>query len=140
MDAATARARLEGARVGELATVRADTGPHVVPVCFALAGDTVVTAIDAKPKSTTALRRLENVRANPRASLLVHAYDDRDWSQLWWVRVDGGAEVVTDGPLHAQAVDRLVAKYGQYREHPPSGAVIRVSIDRWASWEWAPRE
>ena len=82
MDPATARTRLGEARVGELATVRATdadgwSAPHVVPVCFALDGDTVVTAVDAKPKTTAALRRLDNVRAHPDASLLVHAYDDR---------------------------------------------------------------
>ncbi|HZP31034.1 MAG TPA: TIGR03668 family PPOX class F420-dependent oxidoreductase [Acidimicrobiia bacterium] len=136
MDDVTARARLEGARVGELATVRADGTPHVVPVCFAVAGTAVVTAVDGKPKSTGALRRLENVRANPRASVLVHAYDDRDWTRLWWVRVDGRAEVVAGGPAHAAAVDLLAAKYAQYRDSPPAGPVIRLTIDRWASWSW----
>src|SRR5262249_3942596 len=64
MDVPTARARLGHARVGELATVRSDGTAHVVPVCFALLEgtvdtvDTVVTAVDAKPKSTAALRRL----------------------------------------------------------------------------------
>jgi PPOX class probable F420-dependent enzyme len=137
MDVATARARLEHARVGELATVRSDGTPHVVPVCFALVGDEIVTAVDAKPKSTSELRRLDNVRAHPHASLLVHEYADDDWTKLWWVRADGPAEVVTDGPRRSAALDALVAKYRQYRDTPPPGAVIALTITRWASW--APR-
>jgi PPOX class probable F420-dependent enzyme len=141
VDPATARTRLGKARVGELATVRATdpegrSAPHVVPVCFALDGDTVVTAVDAKPKTTAALRRLDNVRAHPDASLLVHAYDDEDWTRLWWVRVDGPAEVLTGGPERDAAIAHLVAKYAQYRAEPPPGAVIRLTIARWASWEW----
>jgi PPOX class probable F420-dependent enzyme len=135
MDVATARARLADARVGELATVRSDGTPHVVPVCFALVEDTVFTAVDAKPKSTAELRRLDNVRANRRASLLAHEYTDDDWSRLWWVRVDGPAEVVTDGPGRSAALEALVAKYRQYRDTPPPGAVIALTITRWSSWE-----
>jgi PPOX class probable F420-dependent enzyme len=138
MDVATTRARLERARVGELATVRADGTPHVVPVCFALVDETVVTAVDAKPKSTGELRRLDNVRAHPHASLLVHEYTDDDWSRLWWVRVDGFAAVLTDGPDHATAIAALVAKYPQYRDAPPAGAVIALTVTRQASWEWPP--
>jgi PPOX class probable F420-dependent enzyme len=136
MDDATARARVGAARVGELATVRADGTPHVVPVCFALVGGTVVTAVDAKPKSTGGLRRLDNVRAHPHASLLVHEYADDDWTRLWWVRVDGNAEVLADGPRHHAAIAALVAKYPQYRETPPPGAVIELTPTRWATWEW----
>jgi PPOX class probable F420-dependent enzyme len=68
--------------VARLAT--ADTGgrPHVVPIVFAVEGDLVWTAVDHKPKRTRALRRLENVRANPRVSLLADHYEE-DWSALW---------------------------------------------------------
>src|SRR5690606_37163913 len=85
VDERTMRARVAAARVGTLATVTRDGRPHVVPCCFAVDDDTVWSAVDAKPKSTLALRRLENVRANPAASLLVDHYED-DWTRLWWVR------------------------------------------------------
>ena len=85
---AEARGRFAAARVARLATADATGQPHLVPVTFAVAGDMVYTAVDAKPKRTTALRRLANVAANPRVSLLVDHYDD-DWSRLWWVRADG---------------------------------------------------
>ena len=126
---AIAEERLARARVGRLATVTADGRPHTVPVCFALHTGRIVTAVDAKPKSTRALRRLENVRATGRASLLVDHYEE-DWSRLWWVRVDGSAEVVESEP----AIDALAAKYDRYREARPEGPVIAITPDRWRSW------
>jgi PPOX class probable F420-dependent enzyme len=126
---ATAEQRLAAARVGRLATVTADGRPHVVPVCFALDAGRIYTAVDAKPKTTQALRRLENVRATGRASLLVDHYEE-DWSRLWWVRVDGAAEVLEPGAGR----EALAAKYEQYRAAPPAGPVIAISPDRWRSW------
>ena len=121
--------RLAAARVGRLATVTADGRPHVVPVCFALAGGRIYTAVDAKPKTTRALARLDNVRATGRASLLVDHYEE-DWSRLWWVRVDGPAEVIES----EAAVDALAAKYAQYRSARPAGPVIAITPERWRSW------
>ena len=85
-----ARRRLEAARVGTLATVRADGRPHVVPIVFAVEGDVVYSIADPKPKSGLDLLRHRNIRANPPVSLLVDAYDE-EWEQLWWVRADGAA-------------------------------------------------
>ena len=130
------RARFARARVARLATVDGQHRPHLVPVCFALDGATIVTAVDAKPKTTTALRRVANVRANPAVSLLVDHYDDDDWTQLWWARADGDARVLDDGPDHEQAVARLVARYAQYRATPPSGPAIVVTVRRWRGWAW----
>ena len=126
---AIAEERVALARVGRLATVTPAGRPHVVPVCFALDGGRIVTAVDAKPKATTALARLENVRATGRASLLVDHYAE-DWSQLWWVRVDGAAEVLQSD----RAIDALAAKYEQYREARPAGPVIAIEPERWRSW------
>jgi PPOX class probable F420-dependent enzyme len=126
---ATAEERLAGARIGRLATVTSDGRPHVVPVCFALHDGRIYTAVDAKPKGTTALKRLENVRATGRASLLVDHYEE-DWSRLWWVRVDGAAEVIDSDA----AIDALAAKYEQYRAARPPGPVIAIAPERWRSW------
>ena len=127
---ATAEERLAQARIGRLATVTPEGRPHVVPVCFALHDGRIYTAVDAKPKATRALQRLENVRAHGRASLLVDHYDDEDWTQLWWVRVEGPAEVLQSAP----AIDALAAKYEQYREARPDGPVIAIAPERWRSW------
>jgi PPOX class probable F420-dependent enzyme len=133
VDAETARRRLAGAPVGHLATVTAGGAPHVVPCCFALDDDTVVTAVDAKPKSTPLLRRLDNVRARPAAALLVDHYED-DWDRLWWIRVDGPAVVWEDGPDRERGLDALAAKYRQYRAQAPPGPVIALRISRWRWW------
>jgi PPOX class probable F420-dependent enzyme len=126
---AIAEERVARARVGRLATMTAAGRPHIVPVCFALAGRRIVTAVDAKPKTTTALARLDNVRATGRASLLVDHYEE-DWSALWWVRIDGVAEVIRS----EAAIDALADKYEQYREARPAGPVIAIEPERWRSW------
>ncbi|HLY34286.1 MAG TPA: TIGR03668 family PPOX class F420-dependent oxidoreductase [Jatrophihabitantaceae bacterium] len=128
------RDRVANSRVGRLATVRADCVPHLVVITFALADDVLVTAVDAKPKSTTDLQRLRNLRADPAFSLLVDKYDDDDWSQLWWVRLDGSAEVVEDEPRRTTLVQPLVAKYPQYLDEAPAGPVIVLRPARWSAW------
>jgi PPOX class probable F420-dependent enzyme len=133
-----ARARFSGARVARLATVDAESVPHLVPVVFAVDADVVYSAVDAKPKRTTALRRLANVRANPYVALLADAYDDADWSALWWVRADGEGHVVEPGEAEARhAVRLLVARYPQYRAAPPTGPVLAVHVTRWSGWSAA---
>jgi PPOX class probable F420-dependent enzyme len=104
-------------------------------VCFAFAGDRVVTAVDHKPKSTTMLRRVANVRANPAVSLLVDQYDE-DWEQLWWVRVDGQARVVSaDRPEFEQVIGALHEKYrGQYGLHGLPGPAIVIDAVNWVGW------
>ena len=127
------RRRVTGAPVARLATVTPDGRPHVVPITFGLDGDTVVTAVDHKPKTTTALQRLRNIEARPVASVLVDHYED-DWSRLWWVRGDGTARIVAEGTVRDRAVELLTGKYPPYRERPPAGPVIVVTVDRWATW------
>jgi PPOX class probable F420-dependent enzyme len=129
---ADAADRFGAARVARLATTNPDNTPHVVPVVFALAGETVWTAVDEKPKTTTALRRLDNVRARPRLSLLVDHYTD-DWSALWWVRADGTGTVL-DAAETGEGLATLVAKYEQYQRRPPPGPILRIDVTRWVSW------
>jgi PPOX class probable F420-dependent enzyme len=107
-------------------------------VCFAVDGDRFVSAIDSKPKSTTALKRLDNIRANPAVSLLVDHFEE-DWSRLWWVRVDGRAHVLDDGPESRALIAPLLEKYrGQYGLHPPTGSVVVVEADHWVGWAASP--
>lgn len=101
---------------------------------FTLVDDVMYTAVDHKPKRTTELKRLENVRATPEVSILVDEYDDRDWSTLWWVRLRGLARVVEEGPEYEQGIDALVAKYEQYRSTRPSGPAMVVELIRWQWW------
>jgi PPOX class probable F420-dependent enzyme len=119
--------------VGRLATVTAEHHAHLVPCCFVLSADTIYSAIDAKPKSTLDLRRLQNLRSNDAASLLVDHYDE-DWATLWWVRVDGKGRAVDDLVERDNAIDLLTAKYEQYVDSPPPGSVLAIDIDVWRTW------
>jgi PPOX class probable F420-dependent enzyme len=137
VDEREARRLLGEARVARLATVRPDGGPHVVPIVFALVGDTVWFAVDDKPKRSRRLQRLANLERDPRASVLVDAYDD-DWTRLWWVRADGRARVVGPGEERDEALAALAAKYPRYRDRPPGGPAVAVAVERWAWWSAAP--
>ena len=127
-----ARARFGAARVARLATVTPDGAPHLVPVTFALDGDVVWWAVDAKPKRHRSLRRLENIATEPRLSLLVDHYEE-DWDRLWWVRADGTASVA-DGEEMARGLVALAARYAAYRAVAPEGPVVRVEVGRWRWW------
>lgn len=124
--------------MARLATVTPDGRPHVVPITFALEADTVWTAVDGKPKRSRSLQRLANITAHPTVSVLVDHYAE-DWSQLWWVRVDGVARQLDPGSAEeAEGLRRLVAKYPQYQTSQPTGPVVEVSLTGWRSWAWNP--
>jgi PPOX class probable F420-dependent enzyme len=127
------RERVESARVARLATVDAQSRPHLVPICFALEGETLYSAVDEKPKRSKRLKRLGNIRRHPEVTVLVDHYEE-DWTLLWWVRLDGSATVLADGTEREHALELLRAKYEQYRTEPPTGEVIAVRIEAWRGW------
>ncbi len=134
------RAFLDQARVGHLATASAEGEPHAVPICFVFDGTAVYTAIDAKPKrgDPRQLRRLQNIRENPRASLLVDHYEE-DWHRLRYVLLRGRAEILEAGPDRERAFALLCEKYPQYRRMPGfgTGPVIRLTPETVRSWRAA---
>jgi PPOX class probable F420-dependent enzyme len=131
-----ARRRFAAARAARLATVDRDGRPHLVPIVFAVEGGRIYSAVDAKPKRGADLRRLANIRAEPRVSLLVDHYAE-DWATLWWARADGRGSVVESGPDLERALELLREKYPQYGEPegaPPIGPAIVVAVERWSGW------
>lgn len=127
------RRRVEAARVASLGTVSGSGRPHLVPCCFTLRASAVYTAVDGKPKSTLRLKRLANIRSNPRVSLLVHHYEE-DWSLLWWIRMDGSARILEAGREREDALALLTDKYDHYLQRPPPGPVIALDVDGWTGW------
>jgi PPOX class probable F420-dependent enzyme len=111
--------------VARLATVGPDGQPHLVPVTFAVDGDDIYTAVDAKPKSSRQLRRLRNIAGNPRVAVLADHYQ-QDWDSLWWVRADGHASILTEPAELARPLRLLAGRYPQYRASPPDGPVIHI--------------
>ena len=135
MNPEEARRRFAAARVARLATADAAGVPHLVPVVFAVDGDLILTAVDRKPKRTTALKRLANVRANPRVALLADHYDDEDWDALWWVRADGTGRVLEPAdPVAAPRRRAARRALPQHRAEPPEGPVLAVEVLRWSGW------
>jgi PPOX class probable F420-dependent enzyme len=133
---AEARRRFAAARVARLGSVDAAGRPHLVPIVFALAGETIYSVVDAKPKRTAALRRLQNVSANPLVSVLADHYEE-DWQQLWWARADGSARVLElDAPEAARAVELLAARYPQQRA---VGPVLAIDVESWSGWSASGR-
>ena len=130
------RRRFKAARVVRLATSDAHGRPHAVPVTFALDGETLYFAVDHKPKRTHDLRRLRNISENPQVALVADDYAD-DWTTLWWTRADGHAAVIGDDSERAHALGMLQAKYPQYREQPPDGPVVAVTVTRWSGWSYS---
>ena len=128
-----ARQRFASVPVARLATVGPDGRPHLVPITFAVDGDHIYTAVDAKPKTTANLRRLRNIAGNPRVAVLADHYE-ADWDGLWWVRADGVASILTQPPEMAGPLRLLAARYPQYRASPPAGPVISVQVARWSGW------
>ena len=108
-------------------------GPVQASPVQASPGDRIYSAVDAKPKSSTDLRRLRNIRANPRVAVLADHYED-DWGRLWWVRADGQAAILDDPAAMGPALALLAARYPQYRAQPPGGPVISIRVTRWTGW------
>ena len=133
MDEREMRHRIKTAMVARLATVGPDGRPHIVPITFATADGSLYFAVDQKPKRTRNLQRLRNIVANPAVSVLVDHYED-DWSTLWWVRVDGTARIVEEGPEFDEAISLLSARYEQYRSNRPEGPVVEIKVERMTGW------
>jgi len=127
---------LAARRVAHLATADKSGEPHVVPICFALAGATLYTSIDGKPKRRpgAALKRLRNLAENPACAVIVDRYDE-DWTRLGWVMLRGRAEILAEGKEHDEAQGLLRARYPQLRAMALARLpVIALRIQRAASW------
>jgi PPOX class probable F420-dependent enzyme len=120
-------------RVARLATIDPDGRPHLVPIVFALDGETLYSAVDQKPKRSRRLRRIENARARPDVTVLVDHYEE-DWSRLWWTRLRGRARVLDGGDEHDRALELLAEKYPQYRSEPPAGPVLAIDVAEVRTW------
>ena len=131
-----ARARFATVPVVRLGTADRQGRPHLVVVTFAVDGETIYTAVDQKPKASTDLKRLRNVSENPMVTMLADQYTD-DWDKLWWVRADGRAAILTDPRQMAAPLRLLADRYWQYRQAPPTGPVLAVTVERWSGWTGA---
>lgn len=123
--------------VARLATITANGNPHQVPIVFCREGDLLYSPIDGKHKQGTRLKRLSNLTENPSFSLLLDDYQD-DWQHLWWLRLDGTAEVYLPPPEHVIELTKLFSeKYPQYENvglFSSEPVCLRLKWNRTTAW------
>jgi hypothetical protein len=139
LDRAEAMRRAAAADHGVLATLGRTRGADLVPACFSIVGDWLAVPIDSvKPKGSTALGRVRNLERDPRATLLVEAWDREDWSRLWWVTLALRREAASAATL-AELVAGLRDRYVQYRDAPFTD-VLTFRIEHVGGWSATPPE
>lgn len=143
LDPDEARTRLAAEVHGVLVTLHPERGPDPQPVVYALSEDGHVgVPIDTvKPKTSSRLRREDNLEADPRGSLLVEHWETEDWSRLWWVRAQ--LEHLPDPPtaLTDELADRLARTVPQYADKPFHRILVCrvVAVTGWAASDDARR-
>ncbi len=123
--------------VARLATVSGTGVPHAVPIVFIVEGAHLYSPIDGKSKRGTPLKRLRNIEENPAVTLLLDDYHD-DWLRLWWVRLDGEAELHLPDDTRARVLEKsLRGKYPQYEDPtllPRDVQYLRITWHQGAAW------
>jgi nitroimidazol reductase NimA-like FMN-containing flavoprotein (pyridoxamine 5'-phosphate oxidase superfamily) len=93
--------------LARLATVSKELMPHVIPVVYAMDEEKVIVAVDYGTK------KLENLKANPRVSLVV---DEPEPNRA--VFIQGTAVILERGPEYLRLLDILFKKFEYYRKNP----------------------
>ena len=88
--------------IAVLATIGPAGVPHLTPLWFADGGDSIVMA------TGSGSRKLENLRRDPRASLVLH--DSKAGSNVCGASIEGHVEVL-EGEAAAPFVERVHARY-----------------------------
>ncbi|HSJ71787.1 MAG TPA: pyridoxamine 5'-phosphate oxidase family protein [Acidimicrobiia bacterium] len=124
--------RLTNSTFGVLGTVDAAIGVHLVPVVFAVSGETLAVPIDrVKQKASPRLRRITNLEQDSRASLLVD-HRSSDWDQLWWVRADMSFVGAVDPDAW---LPNLGDRYPMYTSASSVTTVITFAINSLSGWQ-----
>ena len=126
--------------VARLATLGEGGCLHQVPVVFVRFQGELWSSVDGKPKSGRTLQRVRNIQRQSSVGLLLDEYR-KDWSELWWLRVEGEARLVSpEAPgfeLIEKVARQLKHKYPQYESisvlrDPP--LLIAIKPLRLSSW------
>ena len=86
-------------RVAHLASADPQAVPHLIPICFHYDGNRFYSVLDQKPKRTavTNLKRVRNILSNPNVALVIDHWQE-EWQGLWYVLVNGTADLLYEGP------------------------------------------
>lgn len=122
--------------VARLALVDAAGTAEALPIVFARVGDSLFSPVDGKPKAHGRLARLAHIAARPRVGLTLDHYA-HDWSRLWWIKLDGPAQVDHGAhPSWHAAEAALRAKYPQYALTPLFRDEPTLIVLRWERVRW----
>lgn len=116
--------------VARLATVDAEGGPHVVPICPVLDLDRIVFTSQANTA------KVDNMDGDPRVAICWDEYLD-DWDALRQVIVFGRAMRVDPGFEFDRDRALLIEKFPQFLTQSPieeGDLIFEVKIDRVSSW------
>lgn len=121
-----------------MATVDDVGKPLVLPVCFVYDGTFIYSPIDNKPKSVSAnkLKRVRNIKGNPDVSLVIDNYVE-NWSLLYYLIIQGTAEMIYEGQEYKNALTILTEKYSQYAEmglKSLGAPVIKITPEKIITW------
>jgi nitroimidazol reductase NimA-like FMN-containing flavoprotein (pyridoxamine 5'-phosphate oxidase superfamily) len=118
-------------RVGYLATVLPDGGPHVVPISTVLDLDRLIFASNADTQ------KIRNLREFPRVAVAYDTYDE-DWSLLRQVVVRGRAMILDRGFEFDRDRQLLYDAFPQYERESPiledESVVVEIAVDRVFTW------
>ncbi len=125
-------------RIARMATVDELGKPLVIPVCFVYDGTFIYSPIDKKQKSVSAskLKRVRNITGNPNISLVIDNYVE-NWSLLYYVIIQGTAEMIYEGQEYQNALTILTEKYSQYAEmglESLGAPVIKITPEKIITW------
>jgi len=125
-------------RIARMATVDESGKPLALPVCFASEGNFIYSPIDKKPKSVSAgkLKRVRNIISNPNISLVIDNYVE-NWSMLYYLIIQGTAEMIYEGEEYKNSLKILTKKYAQYDEmglESLGAPVIKITPEKIISW------
>lgn len=113
---------LHNSKIARLATVDPNNNqPYLVPVVFAFDDNNIFIPIDDKPKTIKSdqLKRVINIQKKPNVSFLIDTYDDKDWTNLSYLMIQGKARIVSmvnDLDTINKAHSLLSNKYLQYKK------------------------
>jgi hypothetical protein len=134
-----ARERLAAEVHGVLCTLHPTRGPDPQPVVYAITDDGYLgVPIDkVKPKSSSRLKREDNLEADHRGTLLIEHWETQDWSRLWWVRAELRHEPQPSDDVVTRLSERLADTVPQYADRPFHRVLVCrvVGLTGWAASE-----
>jgi nitroimidazol reductase NimA-like FMN-containing flavoprotein (pyridoxamine 5'-phosphate oxidase superfamily) len=109
-----------------LATASKDARPHVVPVIYALDGESVIIAVDYGTK------KLKNLRENKKVALVVDEYRPNHA-----VMVEGDCKILERGKEYLRLLQILFDRFEYYRKNPwgeGESPILKVKPTKVVMW------